>query len=204
MIKKFIVTLLFAGFALPVFAIEPAPVVSGVPVKIGEERQAFRAKVAGERAELKDRLAAVKDQRKKDAVQRAEKELAAANARMTAHFTNVLKQVRAVLGRINERITKAKEAGRDVSSVAPLVDVANAALAKADAAVVAQAAKTYTVTVTTEAGLRDAVRKAREALRADLEALRATGKAARTAVHDVAVALAQIPKPAAPVPAVNQ
>ena len=122
---------------------------------------------------------------------------------MTTHFTNVLKQVREVLGRIADRIAKAKDAGRDTSSITALVDVANATLTKADAAVVAQAAKTYPVAVTTEANLRDAVRKTRESLRADLETLRDTVKSARVAVREVAVTLAQIPKPAQPAPAVS-
>ena len=92
------------------------------------------------------------------------------------------------------RTDKAADRGLDVASVRTAIDAAKTAIASAEASVKAQAGKTYKITVTTEVGLRAAVKAAHDALKADLRKVHDSVRLAYEAVRKAAVALAQIPK----------
>lgn len=168
--------------------------VAAVREEIKIKRDEAKENVAEKRAEMKERLVKVRDEKKRNALQRIEKEFARLNIHITGRLDKALSQIDRVLVRVNERVAKMKDAGRDVSSVALKVDAATAAITKAKDAVKAQAAKAYELAIADEAMLRDDVKALRESLRNDLKAVRDLVKVARAAVHDVAVALAQIPK----------
>lgn len=190
MVKKILFTFVLVMVALPAFAQQDAV----VPVRV-ERREAAKEKVAAVRVEVKERLAKVRDDKKSAALLRVERELARLNARITEQLTKSLDQIDRVLARVTERINKAKEAGRDVSSLLLKVDAAKSAIASTRTALTAQTAKKYTVVVDAEDALRQNVQAAREMLRSDLKKVRDSVQAARAAVRDAAVAFAQIPKP---------
>ena len=160
--------------------------------RIENKREELKDKIEAKREVLKERLKTIKDERKKQVVEKIDKSLDALNDRMTKHFLDVLEKLEDILVRISERADKAEIDGIDVSLVDVAVVSAQAAIDSAKLTVEAQAGKTYTLTVSTEDKLRVDVGKARQALHADLKAVHETVKKAKEAVHVAARALAGI------------
>ena len=161
---------------------------------IEAKRQALKTTIETKREALKGRLEVVRDEKKRQAVERIYTALNAINERLTDHFLNVLDQVEDVLDRVQSRADKAKANDLDVASVQTAIDDASRAIEAGRTAVREQAAKSYSVTVTDEATLRENAKSAKEQLRKDLEAVKNVVKAARDSVRAAAVALAQIPR----------
>jgi len=160
--------------------------------KIREAQAALKAKVEAKRAVLKQDLKKVRDEKKKQITEKIDKGLDALNERMTGHFSKALEKLEDVLVRIDERTDRAEASKSvDVASVRAAIEKANLAIATARTAVQAQAGKTYKIEVTTDNGMKDAVKKAREMLSTDLRSLRDIVKSARDAVHDAARAFAK-------------
>jgi hypothetical protein len=157
------------------------------------KRMELQKNVQARREALKTRLQNIKDERKKAAVERIDKNMAELNARMTAHYASALDQIDAVLLRIVARTDKAQADGKDVSTVRSAITAAQGAISAARAAVVSQTGETYSMSIRTEATLKDDVGGTRQALHDDLVRTRGLVKDAREAVRKVAVALAQIP-----------
>ncbi len=160
------------------------------------KRDEAKEKINKEREEFKARLAKLKDERKKKIAENVEKQLHALNERMMDHYMDVLGKLKSSLSRIEERIAKAEARGLDVSEPKRLAVLAKAAIASAEEAVKAQAAKTYPIVFTDEATMKTAITAARKALHEDLRKIHEKVKDAREAVRNVAVALAKIVKPA--------
>jgi hypothetical protein len=144
------------------------------------------------RAALEAKLAKIKDVAKRTIVERIDSNVADLNKRMTDHFANVLDQIQKVLARVTTKTDKVQADGKDVTMVRAKITAAQTAIATARTKVAAQAAKTYTINVTTENGLRGAVQTVRKALHDDLMAAQATVKAAREAVRQAIVTLASV------------
>jgi len=107
------------------------------------------------RAEFKARLAEIKDQKKKALVERIDAKLATVNKKHTDRFAKVLNSLQSILDKMTEDIDKTEAQG---------------AIDTAKAAVEDQAAKTYTITISTEVALRSDVGKVTSQLRLDLMA----------------------------------
>jgi predicted phage tail protein len=208
--KTLIILALSFGLVLPVAAqtnvsgTRSRDIQVDAQLKIKAAREEFQKSIQTTREEmqralevqrdaLRVKLQGVKDARKKAAVERIDRNLGNLNARMTAHYANVLDQIDAVLVRIVGRTDKAQQDGKDVVSVRAAITSAQGAIAAARAAVTAQTGKTYALNITAEASLRSDVGVARKALHDDLMKTLALVKDAREAVRKVAVALAQVP-----------
>ena len=161
---------------------------------MSEQREKTKTRIAEKQKMLRERLATIQEERKRTIVQNIDKRLDALNEQKTTQYAKALDQMDAVLGRIEERITRVEAQERSAGTVAAAVTDAKNAIAAARSAVAAQAGKTYVITITTDAKLKDDVTKAREALKTDLTAVFASVKEARDAVHAAAVALAQAVK----------
>ncbi len=144
------------------------------------------------RDELKVKLQNIKDDRKKAAVEKIDKGLADLNSRTTTHYAKVLDQIEDVLARVVSRADKAQANGLDAVKVRAAVTDAENAISAARTAVAAQASRVYTMNITGDAGLKDAVGAARKGLHDDLKKVGESVKAAREAVRQAAVTLAQI------------
>jgi hypothetical protein len=72
------------------------------------------------------------------------------------------------------------------------MDTASTTISSARAAIAVQAAKVYTLNVTTEANLKTDVGKTRQALHSDLVKLRDVVFSARDAVHNAAQELGKV------------
>ncbi|GEM_PF-3463964 len=175
--------------------------------EIEKEREAVKGKIEANRKALKVKLKTIKDESKRGVVETLSGKFDALNAERVRHFGEALDKLGLVLGRINDRAAKAKTGGKDVAAVETAAAAAQKAIDDARTAVTAQAGKVYKVTVTTEAKLKDDLKKVRDLYQADIKAVEEKVKAAREAVHTVATTLAGIPgieelkEASAPVPA---
>ncbi len=160
--------------------------------KIENKREEVKNKIQAEREELKQNLQKIKDERKKEIVVRIADNINALNERILKHFSDVLAHLESVLGKIASRADKAAANGRDITAVQAAINDANKAITASRAAIEAQAAKTYEITVNAEDALKQDVGKARRLLHSDLVAVRETVFAAREAVKKAAQALYQI------------
>lgn len=139
------------------------------------------------RAEFKEKLAELKDTRKKALVEKLDTRFANVNKKATDRFLETLSKLTEVLNRIQTKATEAKTAGKDTAEAQTAITTAQAALANAKTAVSTQAGKTYTITISTEDKLRMDVGTTVSALHTDLrtvhklvtEAKQAAVKAAR-------------------------
>lgn len=110
-----------------------------------------------QREEFKQKLQIVKDERKKKIVERADAKLAEINKRRTDAMVRHLDKMTEILAKVKAR-------GGDTTT-------ADAAVIDARSAVVAQAAKTYTITISTEDKLKFNVGETMKALMTDLRNL---------------------------------
>lgn len=156
-----------------------------------EQRKKTKQKIEEKRTMLKEKLQTIKEENKKRIIENIDKRMDALNEQRTEQFASALDQMEAVLGKIAERADRAEAQGRDVAAARTAIIGAKDAIASARSAVVAQAGKTYVITITTDAKLKDDVIRAREAMKKDITTAFTAVKDARDAVHDAAVALAQ-------------
>lgn len=173
--------------------------------KIEVEREAFKTKAEAakeelktkretEKAELKIKLEKIKDEKKKAAVERLDNRFTEINAKMAENWGNALSRMEELLGKVSSRADKAELNGKDVSAVRAAVEKAKVAIEAAKNSVVAQAAKTYPISVVDDVNLKSAVAAVREALNKDLAVVRNLAQAAKKSVADANSSLRAIPK----------
>jgi len=161
--------------------------------EIQAKRENLQSQIEAKRTELRNRLAKIKDENKKQIVERIYNQVNELNKRMTDHFLNVLERLEKVLERISSRAAKAEANGHDVSAVKTAITEATNAINTAKTAVQNQAVKVYSVTVNTESTLKSDTEKIRQALHNDLKNVFALVRTAQEAVRKAATTLAQIP-----------
>lgn len=128
---------------------------------------------SGKKAEWRERITQIRDEKKKEILEHVSNQLNLINDRATTAMLNHLARIQALLDKIKARV--------------PTVDTA-AAQAKIDeakAAVETQAVKEYVIEFSSEAGLRVGASTAKTTLRADIKAVREKVRLARQAVVDV-------------------
>lgn len=159
---------------------------------VGEIKSELKTKIEEKKTELKEKLSKIKDEKKKKIIERVDDQLDKLNKKMTEHFYNVLDRLSKILDNINNRAEKAKANGRDVSVVSAAITEARNAIATSSSTIAVQAAKTYSMAISSEDTLKNDVGAARKSLHSDLVKVRDTVMSAREAVKKAAVALAQI------------
>jgi len=162
-----------------------------------------QARIDARKSALQAKLTKIKDEAKRKMVEKIDANIADLNTRMTDHFSKVLDQIDSVLTRVITRTDKAQSDGKNVTLVRTKITDAKNAIATARTKVQAQAAKTYTINVTTDTALRGAVQTVRKALHDDLKVAGDAVKAAHEAVRQAIVALASIAGEATSTPATS-
>lgn len=119
---------------------------------------------------LKARLQAFKDKKKAEITERVSNNLSKINKNRTDHFLKFLDKAAGVLNKLETRVNGT--VGKDTTSAKAAIADARVALASAKAAVQAQAAKDYTITVSSETKVRSDVTSVRDRLHQDLQAIR--------------------------------
>lgn len=123
--------------------------------RVQTKREEVKEIVATRRGEFKAKLQTIKDQKKKVLVERIDTKLSNVNTKHTDRFAQVLSNLQVLLDKISGDLDKTE------------------AIASIDAAKLAvenQAAKTYTITISTETALRSDVGTVTSQLRQDLVA----------------------------------
>ena len=144
------------------------------------------------REEFRTRLSAIRDAKKKAIVERMDKRIGEINTNRTNIMTRHLTKIEELLNRIEARTLEVEKKGKDTTAVKAAIASARTAIAAAKSAVTTQAAKTYTIDITTEDKLGAAVSSARTAFAQDLQAVHQSVVAARKSVRDVLTALAKV------------
>ena len=145
------------------------------------KREAVKEAVAVRREEFKIKLQTIKDEKKKVLVDRIATKLTNVNTKHTDRFTQILSNLQTILDKIGEDVDKTD---------------AQAAIDAAKLAVENQAAKTYTITISTETALRLDVGAVTSQLRQDLTATHKSVVDAKQAVQNLRAENAMMKKEA--------
>ncbi|MEK7168222.1 MAG: hypothetical protein AAB707_00740 [Patescibacteria group bacterium] len=162
--------------------------------KVEAKREEVKSKIEAKRGELKEKLGKIKDERKKQVVEKVYNQINELNKRRLDHFSAVLEKLEKVLDRISNRAAKAEANGRDISAVKTAITEAANTIALSRTAIQNQAGKVYAPIISTESALKTDIGKIRQALHSDLAGVQETVKTSREAVRKAATILAQIPK----------
>lgn len=161
--------------------------------QLEEGREEARTTLEQNRAALQQKIAALKDERKKEAVADFSEKTSDLNVRYTDHLTAVVNNIEVILQGIISRTEKASVDGKDVSGVREAITKAEEKIAAARSAIVAQASKTYPIDAAiTDDNAKTEISAVRDGLRKDLQAVKDAVLEARRSVSEAAVALARI------------
>lgn len=150
-------------------------------------------------AQFSQGLKKIKNTAKQQSVQSLNANLQKINADSIGRFSDALDRQDSILADIAAHLSEVQSSG--ASTTVPLATLqadlaaAQTALATARAAVVAQTAKVYSVTITTEANLKSDVSTTRKSLETDLSAVRDAVKASHEALRKLARELAPANNP---------
>lgn len=164
--------------ARPVLKTMQAEAVDTLKDTVSKAKAAFRAK-----------LALIKDEQKKSVVENIDNEIATVNQNRTDEMSHNLTKLSEILDRISSRSATAKAAGQNTTTVEKDITAAQKAISAAQAAVTAQAAKEYTINITTEKALRTSVMTTLAQFRKDIKATYQTVVTARDGVRVAALDL---------------
>jgi hypothetical protein len=162
--------------------------------QLEEKKDEVKTKIETEKLRLNEKLKSIKDERKKQTVQKVNTEIQALNARKLEHYSNVLNQIEEVLKKVGTRVDNASARGLEVGTMRTNMTAVETAITTARTAIIAQSAKVYTVTVTTEGKLKNDTGVTRQQLQKDLSVVQNLVKMAHEALRKTAVSLAQIPR----------
>lgn len=149
---------------------------------VAERMEDRKAAIATREAALKTKLAAFRDKKKAEVVDRVNTNLNRINKNHTNHMLRFLDNASKILAKLEERVNKATSDIKDTSSAKVAIIDAKAAIEEAKGAVEAQADKDYTVTVSSEGKARIDVKTIRDRLHGDLKAVRDQVVVAKQAV----------------------
>ena len=76
--------------------------------KVEAKREEVKSKIEAKRGELKEKLGKIKDERKKQVVEKVYNQINELNKRRLDHFSAVLEKLEKVLDRISNRVLKRK------------------------------------------------------------------------------------------------
>ena len=144
------------------------------------------------RAQFQTAVTQIKDVRKKAIVEKVDSRIATVDQIRTANMTKQLTQIKNVLDKLDLKIATASTAGKDVTVAKTAMSSARNAWTVAQTAVTAQAAKTYTPSISTDTTLKTVVSSTVKGVVDDLKNTHQLVIAARQAAVDVAKAVAKI------------
>lgn len=158
--------------AYPALAIDATTAATNRKELAQERVDSRKEKMASREAELRAKLGKFKDQRKAQIAERVNTNLNNINKNQTDQMQRHLVLMTTLLDKLQIRINQ----------TTPEITTARANIATTSAAVTAQAAKDYTITVTTESRIKADATKTRNQLHTDLKAVRELVIAAKQSV----------------------
>lgn len=161
-------------------------------VRMREAKEAAMEEAKTAREEFKERLRLIQDERKRQVVERIDTNMARFNEKWVEHWNKVLSRLREILAKIDSRVDKLAEAGKDVSDVKSAIAKAETAIDAAQAAINEQAGKTYVIEIGEEETLGENVSSVVKQFRDDIKGIIEKVKIARMAVRDAFLALKEV------------
>lgn len=134
---------------------------------------------------FKQKLAAFKDKVKAERVDRISSLFTTINANRTSQMQKDLEKMTTILTKIQTHLEDFQKQGKDTSTIETARSEAQAAVTSATEAVKAQAAKEYTITVSSESTVKSDVATVRNTMESDVKAVREQVVAARKKVAAV-------------------
>ena len=145
-----------------------------------------------ERENFRSKLNSIRDEKKKAIIDRTDKRIVEINVNRTGIMLRHLTKIEETLNKVETRTNNVAATGKDVTAVRTAITTARTAIATARTAINAQAAKTYTIDVTTEDKLGAAASSTRTAFAKDLQAAHQSVVTTRKSVRDVLKTLANV------------
>lgn len=147
-----------------------------------EAREELKDKKTQAREEFKAKISAIKDEKKQQIVTNLDSRIAAINQKRTTELSERLDRLTSVLGKISTKEATLKSEGKDTTKLASDITSAKSAIDAAKQAVTDQAAKVYTMNITTDATLKTAASTTIQQFMTDMKAVRAKVLAAQQTV----------------------
>lgn len=130
----------------------------------------------------KEEFERIRNEKKRTIVQAVCARFKELNSNLTTHFTAALARMEKMLEKLESRLTKATQRGRDTSSCTETIATARAAISSAQSAIDTQQGNTYACEITDEATLGSTLSATKKTLTGDLKDTRDTIQQARQAV----------------------
>ncbi|KKQ96689.1 MAG: hypothetical protein UT56_C0006G0015 [Candidatus Levybacteria bacterium GW2011_GWB1_39_7] len=142
--------------------------------------------------EFKEKIAAIKDERKKALVEKIVEKISNSNERLTARMSAALARLSSILKNLSEKAANLKASGKDTSELEKAISQAETAIEEAKSAVAAQAEKKYSANLINDSTLRNAIGEMISQFRKDLRDAHKKVAAARQAISKAVAELAQL------------
>ncbi len=140
--------------------------------KIENRVAAVKEKVASREAALQAKLQAFKDKRKAEVTEKVSTNLNRVNQRQTEQMLNHLDKMSSILNRLESRVNNPTADIKDVNAAKDAISKSREMIASASTAATTQAAKDYTIQVTSESKVKTDAKSQRDQLHKDLKAVR--------------------------------
>lgn len=165
---------------------------------IQENREEIRASreavMQAKRIAFQQKVAAIKDEKKKQLIERIDTKMNTVNTNRTNRMLENLEKLVNILDGVREKSALAKENGKNTGSVDTAIVKADTAIQNAKTAILAQAGKEYVITIiaTGSGQLKSSVGATTKQLQADLSASHKLLVAAKQAVQKAHMELSKI------------
>lgn len=157
--------------------------------KLKQIREQARLKYQEIKDEFRKKLEGIKDEKKQTTAQNIYDRLVSLNDKWVNQWNDILTKINELLAKATSRADKLASDGKDVTAVRSAITAAQSAIDTAQSAVNTQAAKTYTITVTTDERLGSAVKTVITSFHSDVKAVIEKMQTARQSVAAVLAAL---------------
>ncbi|MCL5432703.1 MAG: hypothetical protein M1524_01120 [Patescibacteria group bacterium] len=157
-------------------------------IKEIRKEQAERIKEA--RVEFRQKLKSIRDERKKTLVENIDTKISNFNQNHTQKLSEALEKLQTILDKIKTKSENAKSSGLDTVGLEADIATAQSAIDNAETAISTQAAKQYSLEITSDETLKQTIGPTISQFRNDLQDVRKSVTDARQAVHKAATTLA--------------
>lgn len=163
--------------------------VTTTPSTLAPGRPGQTSVTTGKKAAFMEKLATIKDAQKKTLVEKIDTRVGEINQKRTTQMSQALMFMNKILTELASKAVLAKTQGHDTTKLNLAITAAQTAVKSAETAVATQAAKEYTITITTESALRTTVGATTRTLQTDL---RNTHASVANAKQKVILAVAEL------------
>jgi len=133
-----------------------------------ERRQESRQAIQAKKDELKLRLQALRDQKKRVIIERIDTRMVSTNKKTTTRLSGVLERIQSILNKIIQKAGTIKAKGIDTVALDSATASAQIAINNASAVIASQSAMVYVIQISSESAIKENVGSTVSELRLDL------------------------------------